>query len=156
MVEKTFLTLKYEDREKLIKEKGPDSFFSHSACQIVFEKEAEILKLPRSCLADTTHSHNDNTDISGTTNLFPMEPHRISGGMISGHSQNYTNLEVQQCIHLQHNELTNVVIQGSSWKAATATQSTSFPQKKQQQQQKPFSKPWQGKKTWKKMGEEDR
>ena len=73
-------------------EKEPDSSFSHSACPIVLEKEAESLKLARSRLADTCHSHNDNRDISGTTNLFPMKPHRISGGMISGLSQNYTNL----------------------------------------------------------------
>ena len=44
---KQFATLKYEDREKLMMEKAPDSSFSHSACQIVVEKEAESLKMIR-------------------------------------------------------------------------------------------------------------
>ena len=96
---------------------------------MVLEKEVESLKLTRSRLADTSNSQNDNKDISGATNLFRLETHRINEGMISGHSQIYTNLEVQQCIPLQHNELTNVAIQGSSRKAATATQSTSILQK---------------------------
>ena len=49
--------------------------------------------------------------------------------MITGHSHNYTNLEVQHFIPLQYNKLTNVVIQGSSWKTAAAIQSTSKFQK---------------------------
>ena len=51
---KHFATLKYEDRDKLMKEKEPDSSsFSHPACQIVLEKEAKSLKNTRSLLADT-------------------------------------------------------------------------------------------------------
>ena len=93
-------------------EKEHDSSFSHSACQIVLVKEAESLKITRSSLVDICHSHNDSRDINGMTNRFPMELHRTSGGMISGHSHIYTNLAVQQCIPLQRNELTNVGIQG--------------------------------------------
>ena len=57
-----------------------------------------------------------------------MEPHNTNGGMMPGRSKNYTNLEVQHFIPLQHNELTNIVIQGSSRDTAvlltTALQST--------------------------------
>ena len=155
MAEKTFCDTKYEDREKLMMEKEPDSSFSHYACQIVLEKEAESLKLTRSRLAYTSHSQNDNKDISRTTNLFLMKPLRISGGMISGHSQNYTNLEVQQCIPLQHNELTNVAIQGHQGKQQQQHNQPPYYKKNQQQQQKLLSKPWQGKKMWKKTDEED-
>ena len=65
---KHFATLKYEDREKLMMEREPDATFSHSACQIVLEKEAESLKNTRSRLADTVPSHNDNHDINGMIN----------------------------------------------------------------------------------------
>ena len=51
---KQLATLKYEDRDKQMTEKRPDSSFSHSACQIVLEKEAENLKMKRSRLADTS------------------------------------------------------------------------------------------------------
>ena len=99
MVEEYFAILKYEDRKKLMMEKELDSCVSLGLSDSL-EKEAESLKLTRSHLADISHSHNNNKDISGTTNLFPIEPHRISGFMISGHSQNYTNLGVEQCIRL--------------------------------------------------------
>ena len=99
MVEKYFAILKYQDREILMMEKELDFSFSLSLSDSL-EREAESLKLTRSHLADISHSHNNNKDISGTTNLFPMEPHRISGVIISGHSQNYTNLGVEQCIWL--------------------------------------------------------
>ena len=47
---KQFATVKYEDREKLMLEKVPDSTFSHSACQIyiVLEKKVESLQTKRS------------------------------------------------------------------------------------------------------------
>ena len=72
-------------------------------------------------MAEVHHSHNgkDNKDINGTTSLFPMEPRRTNGGMVSGHLQTYTNLEVQQYTPLRHNKSTNVVIQGKLWKAAS-------------------------------------
>ena len=105
---KKFATLKYEDREKLMTEKEPDSSFSHSACQIVLEEKAESLKVKRSRLADPCLSHNDNT----TKNLFPMETHRIKRGMFSGHY----NQEVQM-LSPQHQsaDLSNIVIQGLPW-----------------------------------------
>ena len=53
-----------------------------------------------------------------------MEPHRINGGMISGHLQTHANFEVQQYTLLRHNVLTNVVIQGKSRETA----SSRFPQ----------------------------
>ena len=58
MVEKT-IPLKYEDREKLMTEKESDSSFSHSACQMVLEKEAESLKVLRSRLADESLYQTD-------------------------------------------------------------------------------------------------
>ena len=116
---KHFATLKYEDRGKLMTEKEPDfSSFSHPACQIVLEKEAESLKNTRSRLADTVPSQNDNQDINGMMNIFPMKPHRTEEGMISGQK---INLEVQQYTPLQYNELKNVVTQESVWKATAAT-----------------------------------
>ena len=105
----------------------PDSSFSHSACQIVPEKEVECLKITRSRLVDVCHSHNDKDikDINRTTSLFPMEPHRTNGGMVSGHLQTYTNLEVQQYTPLRHNDLIkNVAIQEKSRETA----SSFFPQ----------------------------
>ena len=52
MVEKHFAVLKYEDHKKLMMEKEPDSSFSLGL------------------------SESLEKDVSGTTNLFPMEPHR--------------------------------------------------------------------------------
>ena len=91
----------------------PDSSFSHSACQVVLEKEAESLKMKRSHLADTILSLNDKTikEKNGTNSLFPMEPHRINGGMLSGNN----NQEVQLfSLHQQNKDFTNVVTQGIS------------------------------------------
>ena len=90
----------------------------------MLETEAESLKQTRRRLADSSHLPNDDKGISGTTSLFPMEPHKINGGMLSGHLQHYTNLEVQQYTPLRHNDLTNVVIQGKSRETA----SSFFPQ----------------------------
>ena len=99
----------------------------------MLETEAESLKQTRRCLADSSHLPNDDKGISGTTSLFPMEPHKINGGMIPGQSKNCTNLEAQHFIPLQQNELTNVVIQGSSRETTvfltTALQSTTILQK---------------------------
>ena len=86
---KHFATLKYEDREKLMMEKEPDSSLSHPACQIVLEKEAESLKNTRSLLADTVPYQNDRLDINRMMNVFPMEPHRPIGGTISGQNNNH-------------------------------------------------------------------
>ena len=67
-----------------------------------------------------------------------MEPHRTNGGMISGQNN---NLEVQQCIPLQHNELKNFVVKGSAWKAtSSAIQPTSFPHKEATTATKPSLK----------------
>ena len=105
---KQFATLKYEDREKLMLEKVPDSTFSHSACQIVLEKKAESLRTKRNRLADPCLSHNDKT----TNSLFPMEPHRTKRGMFHGHfNQEVQSLSLQQ----QSNDSSNVVIQGLPW-----------------------------------------
>ena len=101
---KQFASLKYEDREKLMSEKVPDSTFSHSACQIVLEKKAESLRTKRNRLADLGLSHNEKT-----TNLFPMEPYRTKKGMFENHS----NQEVQiQPFKKQSNNSSNVVTQG--------------------------------------------
>ena len=74
-------------------EKGPDSSPSHPECQMVIEKEAESLKISRSRLADKDPSHNDNNnnnkDISGKMFLFPLEPNKGVGGMISGQNNNH-------------------------------------------------------------------
>ena len=98
------VTLKYEDRKKLMMEKEPDSSFSHSACQIVLEKEAESLKLKRSRLADTFLSHNDTTN-----NLFPMEPHKPKSGVLSGQNNQGVNVFTLQ---QQTQDFANVVNQG--------------------------------------------
>ena len=136
--------------------KEPDSSFSHSACQIELEKKAESLKMKTSCLADVGLSQNEKEtrDINRITNLFLMEPHRINGGMISGHLQTHTNIEVQPFTLLrQNNDLTNVVIQGNQGKIHHPSSHNKV-QQQQQQQRNPHSKPWQGRKTRKKMDED--
>ena len=100
---KQFASLKYEDREKLMSEKVPDSTFSHSACQIVLEKKAESLRTKRNRLADLGLSHNEKT------NLFPMEPHRTKKGMFENHSNQETQLPP---FKKQSNNASNVVTQG--------------------------------------------
>jgi hypothetical protein len=93
-------------------EKEPDSItfcsISHSACQIVLEKEAESLRKTRSLLADTAPYQKDKHDIEGMMNIFPMEPHRPNGGTISGHHNNQENAQ-----HLL--PLNTSVIQESIW-----------------------------------------
>ena len=109
---KHFATLKYEDRDKLMKEKEPDSSsFSHPACQIVLEKEAKSLKNTRSLLADTVPYQNDRLDINGMMNVFPMEPHRPIGGTISGQNKNH---EATKCLP----PFKNSVIQESAWETS--------------------------------------
>ena len=95
----------------------------------MLEKEAESLKITRNRLADKVPSQNDNRDINGMILLFPMEPHRTNGGMISGQNNNH---EDQQCTP-PNNKLTNVVSQESVWKitaAGTTIQPTFLPHKK--------------------------
>ena len=110
-------------------EKEPDSStfcsISHSACQIVLEKEAESLRKTRSLLADTAPYQKDKHDIEGMMNIFPMEPHRPNGGTISGHHNNQENAQ-----HLL--PLNTSVIQESIWdtsstifQKATATSAVS-------------------------------
>jgi hypothetical protein len=101
---KQFASLKYEDREKLMLEKVPDSTFSHSACQIVLEKKAESLRTKRNRLADLGLSHNEKT-----TKLFPMEPYRTKKGMFENHSNQETQLPP---FKKQSNNSSNVVTQG--------------------------------------------
>ena len=104
---KHFTTLKYEDREKLMLQKVPDSACSYSACQIVLEKEVESLKQKRSCLADMCFSHNDTNE----TILFPMEPHKPKRGMFSGHNNQEANAFILQ---QQTQDFANVVNLGIS------------------------------------------
>ena len=93
-------------------EKEPDSMsscsISHSACQIVLEKEAESLRNTRSLLADTVPYQNDKHDINGMMNVFPMEPHRPNGGTISGQHNNQENMQYLP-------PLKTSVIQESTW-----------------------------------------
>ena len=72
--------------------------------------------------------------------------------------KNYTNLEVQPFTPLQHNELKNVVIRGQQGKQPYSrqhyyNQQQHFRKQLLQQHQKPYSKPWQWKKAWKKRDE---
>ena len=100
-------------------EKGPDSFSSHPECQMVLEKEVESLKISRSRLADKDPSHNDNNnkDNSRKMFLFPLEPNKGVGGMISGQNNNHQDLHCKP----QNIEFPNVITQEAVWEtAATA------------------------------------
>ena len=115
---KHFATLKYEDREKLLMGKEPDSItscsISHSDCQTVLEKEAESLRITRSLLADTDPNQKDMFDIEGMRNIFPMEPHRPIGGTISGHHYNQEKTRLIPTLNTS-------VIQESIWNTPPAT-----------------------------------
>ena len=67
-------------------------------------------------MADNRNFLNNNKGI--------RDSHFVPDGTPSNKWRYDTWAFTEQFVPLQHNELTNVVIQGSSWKAATALQST--------------------------------
>ena len=93
-------------------EKEPDYSFSHSACQIVLEKEAESLKVLRSRLADESLYQTDKAT-NRRSNPSPTEPLNTKRGKSSGHSIP----EVLSITTLQqaNEDSTNVVTQGIPW-----------------------------------------
>ena len=94
-----------------------DSSSSHPEFQMVLEKEAESLKILRSRLADKFPYHSDdNLDTNREKILFPMEPNRGVGGMISSLNNNHQEL---QCKPLNI-EIPDVITQEAVWKTATA------------------------------------
>ena len=81
-----------------------DSHFSHSECQMISKSEAEnlICKVHEKHLVngsrmvkESNPTSNDKaaTDISGTANLFLMEPLKIIGGTKSGLSAKSTAID---------------------------------------------------------------
>ena len=92
-------------------EKESDSSFSHSACQIVLEKEAENLKVLHSRLADESLYHNDKATKKANmrSNPSPPEPLNKKRGKSSGHN----NPEVLSItLHQANEDSINVVTQG--------------------------------------------
>ena len=86
---------------------------------MVLEKEAESLKTSRSRLADKIPYHNDDNnklDINGKMILFPMEPNRGVGGMISSQNNNHQDLQFKPL----NIEIPDVITQEAVWETAAA------------------------------------
>ena len=69
--------------------------------------------------------------------LFPIEPNRGAGGMISSQNNNHQDL---QCKPLNI-EIPDVITQEAVWETAAAAAI------QQQKQKAPFAKKWQGKRS---------
>ena len=105
-----------------------DSSSSHPEFQMVLEKEAESLKILRSCLADKFPYHNNNNlDIDGNT-LFPMELNRGLGGTISGLYYNHQELQCKP-LNIEIPETPNIIAQEAVWKPEAAAATTTTQQK---------------------------